>query len=117
MSRQSVAAFVVVGVIALALLYGLWRVSIYFSDKRPVACEVMPSEADVRRVFADHADTVAAVQAVGRPGDITVDVMTGEYCTGKADIGIFFGTESQKKQIQKILGPDFFGVPYRLFNI
>lgn len=116
MGRQSKIAFGVLGVLALLGIYGVWDVASYFRDKQAVPCEQMPAADQTRKVFDEHQDAVTAIVAIGKPDGISLEVMT-DVCPGKADIGIFFQTEGEKRKIKKLLGGDFFDVPYRLFNI
>ena len=78
-------------------------------------CDKLPTEAEVNRVVQEHQNTVEAIEKVNS-GFVGVEIDT-TTCPGKADLLIWYGTHTDRIQIEKIIGDDtFFGIPYRLNN-
>lgn len=81
-----------------------------------LACDQLPSVADVNRILAEHQDTVEAIKEVN-PGFVFLEVDDWS-CPGRADIVISYASHQDRLAIERIIGGDtLFGVPYRLRNI
>ncbi len=79
------------------------------------ACSSFAEKAKIQQTLSEQAAVVRQVEQV-RPGH--VDVMVGEIkrCPGKARISIGHATEKDRQKIERIIGPQFFGLPYRTIN-
>lgn len=80
-----------------------------------LACEQLPSEAEVTQVMEDHQDALKKIEQVD-PGFVGVE-MDASTCPGKADILFWYGSHEDRLRIEDIIaGKTFYGVPYRLQN-
>lgn len=79
-----------------------------------VPCDRLPSAEEVARVLEEHATTVDEIKAVN-PQVIEV-YFDKTRCPVGADVVIEYGTTSDLRAIQELVGARFFGVPYRMYN-
>ena len=80
-----------------------------------LACDQLPSEAEVRQVMETHQDVIKKIEQIN-PGFVGVEMDTS-ICPGKADILFWYGTHRDRLQIESIIvGDTFYGIPYRLRN-
>ena len=85
-------------------------------DNTKVACNDLPAVEEVQKVLTEHEDVIKELEKLSDTNSIWFSIDT-ERCPGKADILINYGTESQRRQIKERIGENFFGVPYRMFNV
>lgn len=85
-------------------------------DSKKVACDELPNAQVVQTSLADHASTIQELEKLGPENTIRLEADTTR-CSGKADILIYYGTESQRAKIKQNIGDTFFGIPYRMANI
>lgn len=107
-----ISLFVVIVVIGL-FAFGLLDMQL---DNKKVACSELPVAEEVQKVLTEHEDVIKELEKLSDTNSIWFSIDT-ERCSGKADILIYYGTESQRKQIKEKIGGKFFGVPYRMFNV
>lgn len=80
-----------------------------------LACDQLPSEAEVRQVMETHQDVIKKIEQIN-PGFVGVEMDT-YTCPGRADILFWYGTHKDRLLIENILADDtFYGIPYRLRN-
>ncbi len=108
----SLAAILVVAIIGIGFL----GYQYLFADRRAVACDKLPSVQTVQTTLTEHADTIRELEKLGPENTIRLEA-DATRCSGKADILIYYGTESQRAKIKQNIGDTFFGVPYRMANI
>ena len=86
---------------------------LYGSYFHYMACEELPSDAEVRQALGDHADIAEAIREVN-PGN--VGIMIGSPCWDKADLTIWYNDRADREEIEKFLSEDllFFGIPVNL---
>lgn len=78
-------------------------------------CDKLPTEVEVNRTVQVHQNIVEAIEKVNS-GLVGVEIDT-TTCPGKADLLIWYGSHTDRIQIEKIIdGDTFFGIPYRLNN-
>lgn len=106
----AILAFVVIICLGFLAYYFL-----YPPTGKKVACDQLPSAEAVQATLAEHADTIRELEKLGPENAIRFGADTTR-CSGKADIQIDYGTESQRGKIKQKIGDTFFGVPYRMFN-
>lgn len=108
---------VVVGLFLAVIVIGLFAFDLIIQpDNTKIACDKLPSAEDVQKVLTEHKDVIKELEKLSDTNSISFSIDT-ERCSGKADILIYYGTESQRKQIKEKIGKKFFGVPYRMFNV
>lgn len=88
---------------------------VYDNKNHYLPCDKLPTEVEVNRVVQEHQDIVEAIEKVNS-GLVGVEIDT-TTCPGKADLLIWYGSHTDRIQIEKVIGGDtFFGIPYRLNN-
>lgn len=80
--------------------------------ERELPCDRLPSEERVRRVLAEHRAEWERVRGLSEW--VTVDIWR---CPGKASLDIYYATQRDRAEIERLIGPTFFGVPYRVQNV
>ena len=126
---KSSARFVLaVLVLTLILCMGIWILEAQTKFLRKIydevimdnrnhylACDQLPSEAEVRQVMETHQDVIKKIEQIN-PGFVGVEMDTS-ICSGKADILFWYGTHQDRLLIESIIADDtFYGIPYRLVN-
>ena len=87
---------------------------IYDNQNHYLACEQLPSGAEVEKVLEEHHDVIQQIEAVN-PGFVGIEVNTCD--TGNADVTFWYGSHQDRIVIEQMIGGDtFFGVPYNLQN-
>lgn len=123
--RQSRVAFGVVGGLLAVAGWVIWGNVQGLREGQPPDCDGLPLAQDAQRTWDEHADVRGQIEAIPQaggvgtiinPSKVSLELNTAS-CPGKAFVSILYGTESQKKKIRALLGPDFFGMPYTLHNI
>lgn len=102
-------AIVTIGLFAFGLL------DVQKANKK-VACNKLPSAEEVQKSIIQHEDAIKELERLSDTNNIWLSI-DAERCLGKADIIIYYGTESDRKQIKERIGETFFGVPYRMVNV
>jgi hypothetical protein len=115
----SIVAVVCLGLLVLEAQTKVLRHTIdnfvYDNKNHYLPCDKLPTEAEVNRVVQEHKNIVEAIEKVnsGLVG-VEIDATT---CSGKADLVIWYGSDADRIEIEKIIGGNtFFGIPYRLNN-
>lgn len=118
MTKKFFIPVVIIGLLIVLVAIGLFAFGLFDiqPDNKKIACSELPSVEEVQKVLTDHKDTIQELEKLSDTNSIWFSIDT-ERCSGKADILIYYGTESQRKQIKEIIGEKFFGVPYRMFNV
>ena len=108
----------VIGIlIVVIVVIGLFAFNLVIQpDNKKVACNDLPTVDEVQKVLTEHKDVIKELEKLSDTNSIWFSIDT-ERCSGKADILIYYGTESQRKQIKEKIGEKFFGVPYRMLNV
>ena len=96
--------FIIIAIIASGT-YGIYQ------DSKEVACEKLPTVEEVNQVLTDHPNEVRQISEIFLPPFIETF-----RCLGKEDILISYEIGKDRAQIKKIIGNNFFGVPYRMSN-
>lgn len=110
----AIILILLVAITAIGLFaFGLFDIQ---RDSKKVACNELPSAEEAQKVLTEHEDLMKELEKLSDTNSIWFSIDT-ERCSGKADILIYYGTESQRKQIKEKIGEKFFGVPYRMFNV
>lgn len=120
--RRLLAALVVL-VVAAALIEARLHVLqrfiasvVYDNMALTASCDELPSVAAVQQLVEEHRDTIQAVEAI-HPGWIFVRVAEmGEDCPGKGYLYIEYPSHQDRVRIEELLGPTFFGLPYKGVN-
>lgn len=87
---------------------------VYDNQNHYLACEQLPSSAEVEQVLEEHQDVIEQIEALN-PGFVGVDVNTCD--AGHADLTFWYGSHQDRIVIEQMIGADtFFGVPYNLQN-
>ena len=85
-------------------------------DSKKISCDQLPNAQVVQASLVDHVSTIRELEKLGPENTIRLEA-DKTRCSGKADILIYYGTESQLANIKKNIGDTFFGIPYRMANI
>jgi hypothetical protein len=108
MIKKSVSLLLLPAFLATVLASGC-----VFSEGQGLPCAWLPDAEHVRKVVEEHNGTIAQLEEKDR-----VWIEVDEHrCPGKADILIYYSTLTDRKRIKELIGDDFFGVPYRMFNV
>jgi len=99
-----------ISIIYIPIIFDILKDS---NDTNGVSCDKLPNVDYVNKVLNEHNDTINEVTDLGI---ISVGIDT-ERCLGRADIILYYTTISQRDKIKIILDKDFFGIPYRMFNV
>lgn len=85
-------------------------------DSKKISCNKLPTVEEAQKVLTANENVIKGLEGLSDTKSIWFSLDT-ERCSGRADILIYYGTETQRKQIKERIGEKFFGVPYRMFNI
>jgi len=89
---------------------------VYDNHALTASCEELPTLEDLQRLVEEHRATVQAVENI-HPGWIFVRVANaGAACPGKGYLSIEYPSHQDRVRIEELLGPTFFGVPYKGAN-
>jgi hypothetical protein len=80
--------------------------------EREPPCDRLPSAARVRRVLAEHRDDWERVRGLSEWTTVETS-----RCPGKASLEIYYTTQRDRAEIERLIGATFFGVPYRVQNV
>lgn len=78
-------------------------------------CDTLPSVTDVEQSLKDHAQVQKQIESINL-GAVFVDVEEVSSCPGKAVVAINYATDNDRERIKQIIGSNFFGIPYRMYN-
>ena len=109
MNKTILVLLSLVGLIVIYIVVS--GVYIIYQASKVVPCEQLPTEEEVNQILAEHPNEVQQISDISLPP--AVDTFR---CPGKADILINYETDKDRTQIKKIIGNDFFDVPYRMSN-
>ena len=83
-------------------------------------CEQLPFYPQVQKALSVHADVVANLKGAGafevKPNLIKCKNFEGGIEFMKGDIEIDYSTHQQRQAVEKLIGDNFFGIPYRGYN-
>ena len=83
-----------------------------------LSCYDMPFYEQVQKVYSSHAKDVESLKKLGAKEVDAIETDCSGWAGGltfvKGDILIVVATNDQRKQVEKYLEKDFFGMPYRL---
>ena len=82
-----------------------------------LSCDKLSAKEEVQKVLNENTDTIKKLEELSPDTKSIMVVIDSERCQGKADIIIYYGSFQQRKEIKKIIGDTFFGVPYRMINV
>ncbi|MBW4650668.1 MAG: hypothetical protein KME06_18560 [Kastovskya adunca ATA6-11-RM4] len=78
-------------------------------------CSQLPTIAGAEKVLNEHKSKVNQIKNVN-PNFITVEVQESNNCAGKGIILISHPSENDCDSLKKILGKNFWGIPYKIIN-
>lgn len=115
----ALVAAMTAAVLVVAIGPGLSVVQTSLYDNRPsgVACENLPTRAEVEADLTEHAGLVRRLEALD-PG--AVEVMVSEPCDdhpGAAEILVTYPGGDLRERIEQLLVGESFGVPTSLRNV
>lgn len=91
--------------------------AVYDNIPLTASCKELPTLEALQRLVEEHRATVQAVEDI-HPGWIFVRVSdAGAACPGKGYLSIDYPSHQDRVRIEELLGPTFFGVPYKGTNI
>lgn len=79
-------------------------------------CSHLPPLTVAEHALTDHPETKQRLETVNA-GYTQVAAGPVEGCPGRGRIEILHATKADARDIRRVLGPTFHGVPYRLVNI
>jgi hypothetical protein len=85
-------------------------------DTRNRSCASYPTESTVQQSLATHAPTLIQLEQIA-PQQIFVSAQEIPSCRGRAKIMILYPSEDDRRRIERVLGPTFFGIPYTMTNV
>lgn len=80
------------------------------------SCDELPSVEAIKHALEHHASTRAQVEQLN-PNAIVFAIEESQHCPGRATLVIYHANTSEAKQIRRLLGETFFGIPYELRNV
>ncbi len=95
------------------------RLASWFLDNREhyMPCEILPFLPQVKKEMVKHADVVDKIKTLGAfdvsANEIKCYMLDGKNYFPKGEIVISYDTHAQRKAIEKLIGDNFFGIPYR----
>lgn len=105
----------VLGLIFLAFFWPVFYYVLYEGAETgrlySIPCNSLPTRQQAEVIFANHNETIV------RMSGGWVSIEDASWCPGKAILGIYYGTESQKERIKQLIGEDFYGIPIRWINV
>ena len=85
-------------------------------DGRRPPCDQLPALSAVQRILDENASTVSKLKDPDRGVFLSV-INDANRCPGKAYLHITYDTLTTRRDIKRLLGETFFGVPYTMQNI
>ncbi len=93
---------------------------VFDSRQHYFGCYELPFYPEVQKALADHGDIIEQLKQVGatevKPNEIKCRGFQEGLVFIKGDIEIWYSTRKQRVEIEKIIGDNFFGIPYRGYN-
>lgn len=80
------------------------------------SCDDLPSVEAIRRALEQHAGMRTQIEQLN-PNAIVFAIEESQRCPGSGTLIIYHATAAEAKQIRRLLGETFFGIPYRLRNV
>jgi hypothetical protein len=87
----------------------------YLSGLFQDSCDLLPGTDYAESVMAENSGIVSQIESLN-PGNIWLELDSAS-CPGKAELLIYYATESDRQEIKNLIGDDFFGIPYKMFNV
>jgi hypothetical protein len=120
--RGLLLALLILALLAV-LIEARWHVlqrfiasAVYDNIPLTASCAELPTLEALQRLVEEHRATVQAVENI-HPGLIFVRVSdAGAACPGKGYLSIEYPSHQDRVRIEELLGPTFYGVPYRGTN-
>jgi hypothetical protein len=78
-------------------------------------CSSLPTIDRSESVWAQHADARSTLERMQPERSVKLELDINR-CPGRAEVLVYYGSERQRKKIQKSIGATYFGIPYRLIN-
>ena len=80
-------------------------------------CQQLPFYPEVQKAMATHADVIAKIKQLGGHGIQAVQIKCpdsiGSMYFIKGDMEIDYASHAQRAAIEKLIGDNFFGIPWR----
>ncbi len=84
---------------------------------KSIRCIEMASAEVVKETISDHQDVVLEIEKIGGKVSMAPTFTHPSGCFGAAYVVIYYSTNTQRKEIKKMIGDQFFGHPYRMINM
>ncbi len=78
-------------------------------------CSSFTERSKIQQVLNQQASMVREIEGI-HPGQVQVFVQDIERCPGKAMLEIAHATEEDRQKIEQMVGQQFYGLSYRMFN-
>ena len=115
------AGIIIAGIYLVANLRAVkiaWASVIHNRIEHELTCYDLPFYPHLQKVVTDHADVVAKVKGIPGVADFfpeNIHCMSyegNEYFI-KGDLALTYSNRTARQAAEKIIGKDFFGIPYR----
>ena len=94
-----------------------WASAVYDRHEHYLDCYGLAFYPQVQKALAQHADVVKKLKSAGAEQVTANEIKCQGFVGGiqfvKGDILITYSSRSQRQAIEKIIGDNFFGIPYR----
>lgn len=84
-------------------------------------CEDLPFYTQVKKALREHGDVAETIGKISgaevQAREIKCQIVPGGMEYIKGDIGIYYSSHDQREQIEKLIGDNFFGIPWTGKNI
>jgi hypothetical protein len=94
-----------------------WASFIADSHEHYLPCEQLPFLPEVQKALAGHADAVAKIKQLGavqvEASKVNCPTADGRYYFIKGDVLVGYHSHAQRSAIEKFIGKNFFGLPWR----
>jgi hypothetical protein len=96
----------------------LWASWAHDRRETYVDCEHLPFYGQVLKSASQHGDVIAKVKGISGVSDFVSENLSCKIYDGgsefvKGDFLLTYKTRAARQAAEKIIGPDFFGIPYR----
>ncbi len=119
LKKNAIIYCVTFGALVLMILCGiyLYYQSAVYEATKEIACIHMSSVGVVEQTISEHKDVISEIEKLGGIVSITPTFTNPKGCAGAAFVVIYYSTNTQRKEIKKMIGDQFFGHPYRMINM
>jgi hypothetical protein len=94
-----------------------WAAVVLNRHEYYLACEGLPFYPQVQKAMSEHGDIVDKLKAAGAASVQAEQINCPNYDNTmyfiKGDMLITYQTRSQRQAIEKLIGDNFFGIPYK----